>query len=52
MNSDNRTKLVGVKLTPSELETLNTICNTQKVSKSSFIRKLINNYIAEMVEQC
>ena len=52
MNKDNRNKMIGVKLTPSEFDALTTICDAQKVSKSVFIRKLINNYIAEMVQQC
>ena len=52
MANDFRTKIVGVKVTPSEFEVLNEICNTQNISKSAFIRKLISNYIAEMDTVC
>ena len=52
MTKENRTKMIGIKMTQSEMEVLDTICNTQKISKSAFIRKLINNYIAEMDMKC
>ena len=50
MTKDSKTKMIGIKVTPSEFEILNTICDAEKVTKSSFIRKLIKNYIAEMVQ--
>ena len=40
--AENRTKLLGVKLTPKEYEALNEICNALQTTKSKFIRKLIH----------
>ena len=40
--TENRTKLLGVKLTPSEFELLNDICTTLQITKSAYIRQLIH----------
>lgn len=39
--TENRTKILGVKLTPKEFEALNEICLTLQTTKSKFIRTLI-----------
>ena len=50
MNKENKSKMVGVKLTPQEIDVLNNICDTLNISKSVFIRRLINNYLVEMCD--
>ena len=52
MKKDNRNRMIGIKMTQSEMDVLNTICDAQHTSKSAFIRKLINNYIQEMEPEC
>ena len=37
-----RTKTIGVKLTETEFEVLNEICDTLQITKSKFIRNLIH----------
>ena len=42
MTIENRTKMIGVKLTPKEFEALNEICQTLQTTKSNFVRTLIH----------
>ena len=50
MLDENRTELIGVRLTKSEVEAIETICETQQISKSVFLRMLVKDYLMGAIE--